>query len=540
MIGLNFFNSIPTHLDINGPILSFTSQPVSAASANGESVNFVGIATAQFPTQSPPNPADNSGYISYRWYEVGVGALSNSLTIAGAATTSLTVSGLLSPTDNGRQFFLRADYVPSAYGSPGAAKSTPNAINDGLDSTVVGITVYPFITVTKQPSDATIAQTLRQTFEVNAIISDATQGSLNYQWQLNGSNLSDSSTVSGAATTTLSISLRDVGINTVRAVVTSPLATNSPIHTNTVNFNIVSARAILNFESFNGDGSELGYGSNNLFDSPVTYIANPNVLARALSIYAPERDINVRITMAAAAGASRNGYRGGEGGLSIFNYTLVKNTEYILKLGAQTYPSGGTNGGGGGAFLYKKGQILVALGGGGGAGTQGRGGDGGGVSISGENGSGRNAGSGGVLFSPGSLPVQGFFPGGSTTSGINQSSPTAGRLSSCSIGNYWAFIAPCNDIGIIQYRGQNGQLAGSSANILRGYKEGLGYRNNGGNASGDSGGGASGAVGGNAGTGSGSGGGGGSGYSNGEVNIITTRLGGNSGTEAYAKFELIL
>jgi hypothetical protein len=55
-----------------------------------------------------------------------------------------------------------------------------------------------------------------------------------------------------------------------------------------------------------------------------------------LVIYPPEKDIRVRITLAAGAGASR-GSRGGEGGLSVFEYTLKQNTEYTLKLGAATW-----------------------------------------------------------------------------------------------------------------------------------------------------------------------------------------------------------
>lgn len=226
----------------------------------------------------------------------------------------------------------------------------------------------------------------------------------------------------------------------------------------------------------------------------------------------------------------------------MFTLTLRQNEEYVFKLGAQVQPSGGSNGGGGGAFFYRKGQLLVALGGGGGAGNEGRGGDGGGVGIAGENGAGRNAGSGGALISPGTLPVQGFFAGGATSGGVNFSATSGGRISACTgLFEYWVQqgIAPCNDIGNVQFRGGSGQLASSSATILRGFKEGTSYRNNGGNASGDNGGAGSGAVGGNAGTRGGSGGGGGSGYTSGAVTLVRTRLGGNSSTEAYVTIEYL-
>ena len=538
MIGLQIFRHIPTSLEINGPILSFSQQPVGVTTNNGGSITLVGIATAQFPSQTPTNPAENSGSISYRWYEVGVGALSNSASITGTATTTLTLSNLSNPSDTGRQFYLRADYVASAYA---IGKSTPNAINDPLDSDIVSVTVRPTVSITSQPSASTVAQGRSTTFSVTATTSDGSNSDLTYQWYLNGSPLSNGETVSGATSGTLTISLSTISTNTVYVEVGHPSAGNSPVASSPVTFDVVSARSILNYEILDDNASQFGFGSVNLFDQPITFTANSSTWVRALSVYAPEKDITVKITMAAASGLSRNGNRGGDGGLSVFTLTLRQNQEYIFKLGAQTAPSGGANGGGGGAFFYKKGQLLVCLGGGGGAGDQGRGGDGGGVGVSGENGTGRNAGSGGILYSIGSLPVQGFFAGGATSGSANNGQPTGGRVAACTIGEYWSQqgISPCNDIGNVQFRAASGQVASSTAYILRGYKSGLAYRNNGGNASGDNGGGGSGTAGGNAGTGSGSGGGGGSGYSNGEVNITSTRLGGNPSTEAYVTIEYL-
>lgn len=538
MIGLQIFRHIPTSLEINGPILSFSQQPVGVTTNNGGSITLVGIATAQFPSQTPTNPAENSGSISYRWYEVGVGALSNSASITGTATTTLTLSNLSNPSDTGRQFYLRADYVASAYA---IGKSTPNAINDPLDSDIVSVTVRPTVSITSQPSASTVAQGRSTTFSVTATTSDGSNSDLTYQWYLNGSPLSNGETVSGATSGTLTISLSTISTNTVYVEVGHPSAGNSPVASSPVTFDVVSARSILNYEILDDNASQFGFGSVNLFDQPITFTANSSTWVRALSVYAPEKDITVKITMAAASGLSRNGNRGGDGGLSVFTLTLRQNQEYIFKLGAQTAPSGGANGGGGGAFFYKKGQLLVCLGGGGGAGDQGRGGDGGGVGVSGENGTGRNAGSGGILYSIGSLPVQGFFAGGATSGSANNGQPTGGRVAACTIGEYWSQqgISPCNDIGNVQFRAASGQVASSTAYILRGYKAGLAYRNNGGNASGDNGGGGSGTAGGNAGTGSGSGGGGGSGYSNGEVNITSTRLGGNPSTEAYVTIEYL-
>ena len=161
----NIFNEISTTLDLNGPILSFSEQPTgttgigtTAGATGGASVSFTGIATATFATQTPANPATNTGTLTYQWYyKVGsattFGQLANGdiaglglTSIAGAATTSLTVYGTSigsNKTLEGLSFFLRPDVTPSAYGtsSPitaGTARSTGNANNElQIDSNIV-------------------------------------------------------------------------------------------------------------------------------------------------------------------------------------------------------------------------------------------------------------------------------------------------------------------------------------------------------------------------------------------------------------------
>lgn len=194
-----------TTLDLNGPILSFTTHPASASACTSGIATFVGIATATFPTQDPQNPATGTGYISYRWYWEGYGELSdgnlNGTTVAGSATTTLTLSGISSSVlFNNSKFFLRADYVPSAYVVPGSdvtagtARSTGNAINDPRDSNLAVLTVYPNIAVTKNPGIATAAQGSTAFFSVEASTTDITQGEVSYQWQLNETDLIDGTT----------------------------------------------------------------------------------------------------------------------------------------------------------------------------------------------------------------------------------------------------------------------------------------------------------------------------------------------------------
>ena len=71
MIGLGFYNSTPTSLDLNGPFLRFTSEPESETVNDGGSVTLSGIATAEFkhnPTTIPGEFVTNTGSISYQWY----------------------------------------------------------------------------------------------------------------------------------------------------------------------------------------------------------------------------------------------------------------------------------------------------------------------------------------------------------------------------------------------------------------------------------------------------------------------------------------
>ena len=97
------FDQRTTTLDLNGPVISWVSQPTEVSTCGV--ATFTGIATATFPTQTPTNPAKLTGALTYQWYyKVGaadtVGQLYNGtiaglgLTgVTGAASTTLTVYG---------------------------------------------------------------------------------------------------------------------------------------------------------------------------------------------------------------------------------------------------------------------------------------------------------------------------------------------------------------------------------------------------------------------------------------------------------------
>ena len=97
-----------------------------------------------------PPPA-NKGSVDYRWHEVGVGPLSDSATVTGTATTTLTISNLRTPTDNGRQFFLQVDYDPDTATGIGSMKITGNAPNEPFNSGISTVTVTPLVEITTQP-----------------------------------------------------------------------------------------------------------------------------------------------------------------------------------------------------------------------------------------------------------------------------------------------------------------------------------------------------------------------------------------------------
>ena len=103
------FPNIQSDLDLNGPVLSFTTQPVGTSCSVASGIaTFTGIATATFPP-SQIERETNTGTVTYQWY-TGTTALTdgttNGITATGTATTTLTLSGCLlytspSPRDRG-------------------------------------------------------------------------------------------------------------------------------------------------------------------------------------------------------------------------------------------------------------------------------------------------------------------------------------------------------------------------------------------------------------------------------------------------------
>ena len=534
---MQIFDDKQIDLDLNGPILSFTTNPTGVGSTGvlsggtgGGSVSLTGIATATFPTS-----ANNAGSIAYQWYEQGIGALSDSTNVTGTATTTLTLSNLITPDDNDRKFFLEADYVPSYY-------VTGNATNEPLNSGIGTITVDPLITITSQPSNVSVLSGEDAAFIIDA--ESTGDDDLTFQWQLDGSDVTDGTdtkdgvitTISGATTNTLVLNSDASGITyTVNCVVSSATASNSPITSDEVTYTPqnVATFSIVTIEEISPNTSIASTSEVDLENGEHTFTiaassSSDDDVVQLYSFFAKEKDLDVEMDL---FGGGTNSV-GGEGGYSRIRFTMDQNVEYVI---AGLIDSVNT------PFVYRKSALMVCVGEGGKGGVVGKsGGDGGGVGIAGGNGFGiTGSGVGGNLIANGQLTLSGVF--GSTVSaptlypGDTQAgNNNGGQTIRCTKGVYWAQqgLGACDDIAAetvaatSKFRLSDGTEVTNSAEIVRGYKAGYNIMQTAGAGISAFRGG-NGATGGDGGFRQDAGGGGGSGYSDGTVTIVSTQLGGS-------------
>ena len=218
-------------------------------------------------------------------------------------------------------------------------------------------------------------------------------------------------------------------------------------------------------------------------------------------------------------------------------------------------------------FIYRKANLIAVVGqGGGGGGNPGNGGRGGGIGLAGSGGGGpsNDGGNGGPRIADGTLGANGIWSrlidpptgvyggrgGGDTQVPIG--STAGGRTIKCTKGDYWARqgYSPCDDIGTVKFRMDDGTEVSNTGSITRGYKDGYAIQYTGGlgradNTRGSAVGppeypsGGNGATGGYAGYG-GATGGGGSGYTDGSVQVVDTQLGGSTFDKAKVIMRLDL
>ena len=512
------------------------SAGISVETTTGYGENYIGAFVNELTGLTPPA---NKGSVDYRWYEVGVGALSDSANVTGTATTTLTLSNLTTPTDNGRQFFLQVDYDPATATGIGSMKITGNAPNEPFNSGIATITVPPLVEITTQPVATSTFPDVETDISVVASLSDTSfADDIQYQWQMDGLDVSNGiitksnvvTEVSGATTPTLTLSSNNSGISyNVRCVVSSATASNSLIVSDSIIYTVNVPTSVVNIESIPNAGNLATLSSVDLSTGEITLNAATSSTASDFflhSLYAPNKDIDVEIDFYGGAGASVGGQGGGQGGYSRIRFTMNKNEEYVIVGLTEAINT---------PFLYRKASLIACVGQGGAAGNNGNGGNGGGVNVEGAV-AGDGIASGGQSINSGSLSGNGIF-GSSFQSptlypgDTQETIPTGGRTISCTKGVYWAQqgVAPCVDItGNSQIRLSNGTIITNSASITRGYKVGYNIIQTAGiNQTPNCGKGGNGATGGNGAITLG-GGAGGSGYSDGSVTVVSTQQGGST------------
>ena len=402
------YRGIPTSLFLNGPKLGIATDPQSQTNIAGV-VTFTGIATATFP-----NPTDgvNDGSIEFKWYFDGSQILdtsednnSNASIVGFSSATgtgsTITISGLKSG-DNGKEVYFTADYIPSAYSQPvgsvvtaGTARSTGNAFNDPLQSGIGTITLAPIIEITSQPEGQVIGETFDASYSIAAKTTPG-DGPVEYQWQLDGNDLSDgTSTRTITDSTTGQIEVTNNVDNTVE----------------TIDFSQVSS-----------------------YDKFVTYrtytlVANANITTKIFA------------TGAGGGASIQRDVSGGNGGEVNGEFTFVKDQAYEIIIGEGgdpgsisrlSFTQGGVGGGGAGGggnggsytglFLSpavpRHGQsIMIAGAGGGGSNDPAVGGAGGGL-VGGNAGNvGPRGGAGGTQSAGGAGGNHGASDGAALTGG---------------------------------------------------------------------------------------------------------------------------
>ena len=199
----NFFRRVPTDLDLNGPVLAYTTQPSDVTGNKDASVTFTVAGEATFPGNTG---ADDTGTITFQWYEVGgsTTGLINGSKFSGVTTATLTVNDLETPQDQGRKFYCEISYTGNQeYDSTDSG--TGSALNQPLKSDEATLSVNPELEIIAQPSNRQVGENVAATFTVNAGLTDDTylsDGAVTYQWYIGIGNATPTLAVDGTFQTT--------------------------------------------------------------------------------------------------------------------------------------------------------------------------------------------------------------------------------------------------------------------------------------------------------------------------------------------------
>jgi hypothetical protein len=355
----NFFRRIPTDLDLNGPVLAYTTQPSDASGDKDASVTFTVAAEATFPNDTG---AEDGGTITFQWFEDGgsVTGLTNGGQFSGVTTATLTVSDLRTPQDQGRKFYCEISYSSNdEYGS--ADSGTGSAINQPLKSNEATVSVNPELEIIAQPSSRQVGEDIAATFTVNASLTDDTylsDGAVTYQWYVGVGNATPTLVTDGTVQTQNITSEVVTVVEEGIAYDTETFSESKSFGTGTHNVNIPPTGSNVKFTiagagGGNG-GSDAGGNGGSGGSGRIGSFSVPNPQSRS-------QPFNFRI-----------GSQGGGGGRGTF-------PAYGRPGGSNIAPGGrgggagprgwsGGGGGGGGASGVVRGSTLIASAGGGGGG----------------------------------------------------------------------------------------------------------------------------------------------------------------------------
>jgi len=559
-VAFNNFRSTQTRLDLNGPTIAITENPVDVVTqAVGVSsfvgvagtvgiATFIGVSTATLGTPNAPGVSPTQGEFVYQWHTGDGVKVTDGINISGSGTTTLTISNIKSPDDDGKTFYLESSFSSGTYDTT-TGRGVGKPINGSLKTTTAALKVLPTVTVTSEPPSVTIGQGEVATFTSSAETTDPDLGALSFQWTVDGENVVDEGRrdalvgnyASGANTTSLEIKKTTVGVSTVQFnAFVDVEGFRVAAKTKGCDFTGVLPRRLIRFEAYTPATNLYKTLDRNIGEDGA-FTLDSNTFGSDYGIvqfHSPEDNFTLRMTLKAAKGADSDNFSGGGGGTGIIDFRLNRNIEYTL-VGVANNSS---------IFLYRGSVLMAVVGQGGDAGIFAGGGAGGGVNMAGENGDGKNGGQGGLRVGPGGFALTGQW--GSILSNssftlrdtdIVAGVPFGGTTISCSKGEYWINqgIDACfvNSSSEIKYRGIDGTEIADSALITRGFKPGYSISETSGLAIADGGNGGNGATGGAGGV-SGDGGGGGSGYTDDTFDIINAELGGNTTTSSTVTFQI--
>ena len=560
-VAFHNFRSTQTRLDLNGPTIAVSENPtevitqavgvtsfVGVAGTVGVAT-FIGVSTATLGTPNAPGASVSQGSFIYQWHSGDGTKLTDGVNISGSGTTTLTISNITSPDDDGRSYYLESAFSSGTYDTT-TGRGVGNALNGAQQTTTATLKVLPTVTVTSEPTAVTLGTGEVATFTSSATTSDPDQGGLSFQWTVDGENVTDEGTrdalvgnyASGSTTTTLEIKKTAEGVSTVQfnAFVDSE-GFRVAAKSKGTNFTGVAPRSLVALEAFTMSGNLIKTSTQNIAEDGAFTLDSDTFGSDygIVQFHSPEDNYTLRMTLKAAKGADSANFTGGGGGTGIIDFRMERNIEYTL-LGIANNSS---------LLLYRGSVLMAAVGKGGDAGIFAAGGAGGGVNMAGENGNGKNGGQGGARVGPGGFALTGQW--GSILSNSNftirdgdivAGVPFGGTTISCSKGDYWINqgIAACenNSTSEIKFRYIDGTEESNSSLLTRGFKPGYSISETSGLAIADGGNGGNGATGGEGGV-SGDGGGGGSGYTDDTFDIINAELGGNTTASSSVTFQVV-